>query len=315
MDFNAVFNVFSRRPEGAAAKDLDVPKTTRSRIIQYLQTHFAGSMVSMEVWKGFWGEILQMLQMRLGTPLIHESVGGVPRPPSPEHAIRYVLEGSGAGFLDFLEDLFHTQTYPGMGIDANKFIDDINQLMRVDNLPYYLTKFATKETPLTPSKLYGGSRAFRFEVVAFPKVVMRESEVLHANAMEPALNLLRDPTFATANVEFLTALEDYRKGDYSDCLTKCGSAFESFMKIVCDKKGWPYAETDTAQKLIKAIIPNTSLEPYFEQLLIIVATLRNKLSSAHGAGKKPKAVPQHLAQYATNVTASAMILLAAEAGL
>jgi hypothetical protein len=144
---------------------------------------------------------------------------------------------------------------------------------------------------------------------------MRESEVIHSTAMEPALQLLRNPGFATANAGFLTGLEDYRKGDYSDCLTKCGSAFESFMKIVCDKKSWAYKQTDTAATLIKTILPNTTLEGYFEQQLMIVATLRNKLSSAHGGGTTVKVVSRQLAQYATNITASAMILLAAEAGL
>src|SRR4029450_5031974 len=33
---------------------------------------------------------------------------------------------------------------------------------------------------------------------------------------------------------FLNALEDYRKGDYGDCLTKCTSAFESALKITSD---------------------------------------------------------------------------------
>jgi hypothetical protein len=131
--------------------------------------------------------------------------------------------------------------------------------------------------------------------------------------MEPALQLLQNPAFANANKEFLAALEDYRQGDYSDSLTKCGSSFESFMKILCAKKRWAYKETDTAGPLVKAILANTTLDGYFDPLLMIVGTLRNKLSSAHGAGTAAKAVPQHLARYAINATASAMLLLADEA--
>jgi Abortive infection C-terminus len=309
MELRDVFDVFSRRPEGVAKQSLDVPKTTRSRIIQFWKPHFSGSILSEDLWQAFWAEILGILQLRVGTPLIHQAFGGPPSVPGPQDALRYVLEGSGEHFLDFLEDLFHTQTYSGMGnIDSEGFIRDINHIMQLDNLPYHLTNFATEEKPVG----YRGSKGTRTTITAFPKVIMKESEVLHATAMEPALQLLRDPLFANANAEFLKALEDYRNGDFTDCLTKCGASFESFMKIICDKKAWPYKQTDTASVLVKTIVGNTSLENYFEQLLMIVATLRNRLSSAHGAGMTTKNVPQHVAQYAVNVTASAILLLAQE---
>jgi hypothetical protein len=308
MALRDVFDVFSRRPEGVAKQNLDVPKTTKSRIIQFWRAQFGGSIFSEESWQAFWAEILGVLQLRVGTPLIHEAFGGPPTAPGPHHALRYVLEGSGEHFLDFLEDLFRTKTYSGMDIDPERFISDINHIMQLDNLPYHLTSFAMETKPIG----YQGSKATRTTITAFPKVIMKESEVLHATAMEPALQLLRDPLFANANAEFLKALEDYRKGDFTDCLTKCGASFESFMKIICDKKGCAYKQTDTASVLVKAILANTNLENYFEQLLMIVATLRNRLSSAHGAGATAKNVTQHVAQYAVNVTASAMLLLAQE---
>jgi hypothetical protein len=99
---------------------------------------------------------------------------------------------------------------------------------------------------------------------------------------------------------------DYRKGDISDCLTKCGSAFESVLKVICDRKGWAYQQTDTAKVLVSIVLPHTSLESYFESLLMIIATLRNKLSSAHGAGTAVKQPARHIAQYTLNATACAM---------
>jgi hypothetical protein len=48
---------------------------------------------------------------------------------------------------------------------------------------------------------------------------------------------------------------------------------------------------------------------------MIVATLRNRLSKAHGAGVQIRNVPRHLAAYALNSTAAAILLLVAEAGL
>ena len=57
-----------------------------------------------------------------------------------------------------------------------------------------------------------------------------------------------------------------------------------------------------------------AVRAYFESTLMIVATLRNRLSTSHGAGVGRRQVPRHLAKYALNVTASAILLIAEEAG-
>ena len=52
--------------------------------------------------------------------------------------------------------------------------------------------------------------------------------------------------------EFRKALDDYRKGDTEDCVAKCGSAFESVLKVLCQKNGIPFdANKDTAGPLLK----------------------------------------------------------------
>jgi hypothetical protein len=43
-----------------------------------------------------------------------------------------------------------------------------------------------------------------------------------------------------------------------------------------------------------------------------IATLRNKLGSAHSAGTQQRSVSQHLAKYAINATAAAILLLVEE---
>jgi hypothetical protein len=141
---------------------------------------------------------------------------------------------------------------------------------------------------------------------------MRESEVLHTQAIQPALEFLRRRGYSNANNEFLAALEDYRKNDFSDCLTKCGSAFESVLKIICQRKGWPYTQNDVANTLVKTFLQHTSLQPYFEQMLLTTAVLRNKLSGSHGAGAAQKTVPKHLALYALNITASTILIVTQE---
>jgi len=142
--------------------------------------------------------------------------------------------------------------------------------------------------------------------------VLREDQVLHAEAVAPAIQLLADSGFSSANQEFLAALDDYRKGRYPDCLTKCGSAFESTMKLICARRKWAYQPTDTARELLRVVLTNSGMDTYFEQPLLLIATMRNRLSSSHGAGAHPRPVPPHRARYVINATASAILLLVEE---
>ena len=84
------------------------------------------------------------------------------------------------------------------------------------------------------------------------------------------------------------------------------------MKIICDRKRWPYQETDAAAKLLKTILPRTTLDTFYEQPIMLIATIRNRYSSAHGAGTQQKAVSKHVAIYAINATASAILLIVDE---
>jgi hypothetical protein len=82
------------------------------------------------------------------------------------------------------------------------------------------------------------------------------------------------------------------------------------LKVICDRKGWIYKQTDTAKTLITTFISKTETDSYFEPVLTIIATLRNRMSSAHGAGTAARQPPVHMAQYALNATARAIILVA-----
>jgi hypothetical protein len=50
----------------------------------------------------------------------------------------------------------------------------------------------------------------------------------------------------------------------------------------------------------------------FETPLLLIATLRNRISSAHGGGATPRQVERHIAQYAITATAAAIVLLVHE---
>jgi AbiJ N-terminal domain 4 len=312
--FENIFDSFSRRTPNATAKTYEnIPPTTRVRITRWCVELYGGERPSNIIGRGdhnseFWLEIYRRLLYRTGKTTLTSTDRGT----TPMEAANYLLNCSTAEFLDFLEDIFNNDIFTNVSLWDNKIVDEMNTILRQDNLPYAVTHFVVEEVVHT-SGMFSGHRGT--QVRSYPKVILKESEVLDQHAIGPALQLLSQPHFASANKEFLAALEDYRKGDMGDCLVKCGSSFESVLKIICDRKGWAYNQNDTASTLVKTIIANTSLENYFEPMLIIVATLRNRLSSAHGAGTTARQTPRHLAHYALNMTASAILMLTEETGV
>jgi hypothetical protein len=230
-----------------------------------------------------------------------------------EDAFRFVMTCPGEEFLDFLEYIFQVNCWFHLAYAPDQAVEDINALLRQENLPYYLTKFVRQTgREMVHGGPFGGEEHEVIRTIALPKVVMRENEVMHAQAAAPVLELLRRPEYSNANREYMAALEDYSKDDFGDCLTKCGSAFESVLKIICHRKGWPYTQNDTAGTLVKTFISRTTLEPYFDSMLMTTAILRNKLSASHGAGAQSEQLSRQTALYALNVTASAILFVTQE---
>ena len=241
----------------------------------------------------FWWELGERLLYFHGLP----SLSRVPNSDPGNEILSFVSGCKDEHFLDFIELIFQSELIwqaldpmTGNRVDVDTIVENINTFLEVDDLPYYLTGYA-----------FGDSR------IAHPQIIRRDSVVLHETAIEPVLTLLSHPDFTSANEEFLDALKDYRQGDYRDCVVKCGSAFESVMKVICDQNGWPVGRD--AGKLLNAVLPKTALPGFLKQPLIQIATIRNELGSAHGAGHSPREVSKRLAQYTVNVTASAVLLL------
>ncbi|WP_300349134.1 hypothetical protein [uncultured Alcanivorax sp.] len=297
--FENLFNVFSRR-EAPVKKAERRPLTPefRNRLIMLLQDQL----------RGYFADFLAKLQRQVaylhGT--LQLSSSGSNHIPQ-EDLLDFLLTCSDEHFLDAIELIFRSQL-PGITWPDNDLIPIINQLFQVDDLPYHLTAYTTEEFESS----FHGTPATEMRIAEYPCVIRKDSEIPHRTAMEPALNILAGAGFQHANKEFLEALEDHRKSDFGDCLTKCGSAFESVMKVICDKNSIGYKQTDTASVLLKTLLANAKLDGFWEQPLIMIATLRNRLSSSHGAGTQPKAVPEHVATYVVNATASAILLLCGE---
>lgn len=171
-----------------------------------------------------------------------------------------------------------------------EFIDAVAETFEKCRLPYGVNK-----TP--PASIY-----------------LAEDEVIQKTALEPALAVLADPRFEVAGDEFRSAMNEYRNGDYADCLAKCGSSFESVLKVICKSKGWSSNET-AAAGLIRTVVEKSSLNSFFKDPLVLIATMRNRLSNAHGGGDKPRAPRRSIARYAVASTAAAIVLLVSESGI
>jgi hypothetical protein len=114
----------------------------------------------------------------------------------------------------------------------------------------------------------------------------------------------------------LSAHEHLRHGRVESAVTEACKAFESTLKAICDARGWTYdASKATAAPLIRVVIdrglvPNYSQEQLenVAKCLIGVATVRNK-NAGHGAGAKPRDVPDHYAAYALHLAAANIVFL------
>lgn len=154
--------------------------------------------------------------------------------------------------------------------------------------------------------------------IADNELIISADDYTHNEAIVPALQALAEPGFDNALQEFHTALKDLRQGDYADALTKANHAFESTMKVIATKMGWPFNETDTSSKLIGVMVQRGLFPPMRESALSglrvllesDVPTLRNRTPSAgHGAGTNSTVTPEPIASYAVVAAAANIKLL------
>ena len=149
------------------------------------------------------------------------------------------------------------------------------------------------------------------------QIIKVDSQFVHSEVVKPALSMLSDPIYKGANEEFLKAHEHYRKRNYKDCVNNCLKAFESCLKIICQKNSWNYSEKDTANRLIEIVFKHNLIDPRMtchftalgSTLKSGVPTVRNN-QSGHGQGPKEVVVPEYIASYILHLTASNILLLA-----
>ena len=149
------------------------------------------------------------------------------------------------------------------------------------------------------------------------QIMKVDSQFIHSETVKPTLMFLSNPIYKGANKEFLKAHEHYREGNYKDCINNCLNAFESCLKVICQKQGWTYGTKDTANRLISIIFDNELIPPLMQShfsglrsaLESGVPTIRNNWT-AHGQGIEEITVPEYIAAYILHLTASNILLLA-----
>ncbi|WP_409409505.1 hypothetical protein AAE485_03345 [Acidithiobacillus ferriphilus] len=147
-------------------------------------------------------------------------------------------------------------------------------------------------------------------------IIRIDSQLVHVEVIKPTLALIQKRGYEVVESEFIAAFEHYRHGRNSSAMNECLKAFESTMKVICDKNKWDYAKTATASPLIDVCLRNGLVPDYwstqFKSLKSIlessVPTGRNK-ESAHGQGSERTEIPNYLVSYMINMTASAIVFL------
>lgn len=289
-----IFNVFSRRRENQNKPRKQLTQQFRQRTFMLIRDVGPGMVESLE-----------FLHDRLSYLLGHQNLSGKKNISYADDAFEFLHDCSDPHFLDAIEYLVHHEGWRYIGGQHEPVIHRLNEFLNVDDLPYFVTKPVWETT----EEMYRGALTQFTRIREQAKVIPKESQAIHETAIEPALKLLRQPAFLNANSEFMSALEDFRHGKFGDCVTKCNSSYESVMKVICGQKGFGYTQGDTTSKLIRTIMQKTEMDTFWEQPLMTVGTLRNKLSTSHGAGEMQKVVLEHVAKYTLNMTASAIIFL------
>lgn len=148
------------------------------------------------------------------------------------------------------------------------------------------------------------------------KIIRLESELIHSEVVRPTLRFLHEPGFEGPCDEFLRAHAHYRSGEMKNAIIDANNAFESTLKVICDKRRWQYPTGARASDLLRIVrnqgLLPTYLDNSFDQLS---ATLKSGLpkvrnaEGAHGHGTDPRETPVYVAAYALHLAAANILFL------
>lgn len=143
-----------------------------------------------------------------------------------------------------------------------------------------------------------------------------DNELLYANITQNAMIFLANPEYHNINDEYLQSHKHYRNGDFEDCIVNCNKAFESTLKVICNKRGYSYKQNARVADLMAILVSNN----FFPSLLLqqitgVRKTLEEGISvirnnqGGHGKGAAAIVVDENLTSYTLNLNGSAIKFL------
>jgi hypothetical protein len=294
----AIYDLFSKRQKRLRGEVPDVlvydslPKPLRVQILTILREALgdASDRVSGEVWESLHDTLAREsgLERLIDEESKHDGI---------QTFFRITKDTERA--LDFIELAF--RQVDGIA-RLYRFTSQVQQRISPDNAIAELN-----------GRFHEHGVGYQFES---GEVIRVDSTLLHAEVVKPALTLLHDALYAGANTEYLNAYEHYRHGRNEEALTECLKAFESVLKVICEKRGWDYDEKATASGLLRVVFEKGLVPSYLQteftslrtSLESGVPTVRNR-QGGHGRGTKLRDVPDYLVSYLLHLTATDILLL------
>ncbi len=315
-DIKRIFRVFSRRHVNDAKLGAQqVSKETRTRLLHVYRelVGWANNPFDNQTAYTYWSRLHDLLGTLKGDWVLsqrfkqHEPFERT----RPHHDVAaYVYECTTGELFDFIELSFQVKELEELMKDSQDAIRSINQIFESDDVPYRLTDFVREEQEVLayPNSM-SQQRFITAEVVSYPIVIDRTDEVVYEEALAPSLEVLARSEFGGANKEFRDSLEHYRAGRYGDFLSNCGSALESVLQVICDEHRWSYGSDATLGQLLDKVISGLHIDAVYSENFKLLATIRNRLSSSHGGGSKPRDPDLPYARLMLTNTAAAIVFL------
>ena len=150
--------------------------------------------------------------------------------------------------------------------NLHQFIENFNDLLIKNGVPYKLTKDQNKDTKIT---------------------VLSESKFIEKKVLK-FCELTSNPKFAPCEKKFIEAENCFAKRDFDGVLTKCNSTLETLFSIVLD------AGSRTLNKVYPEFIKKFKLPRVYEDYIILLGSLIEKIQNARSQyskdvhGKHPK---------------------------
>ena len=234
---------------------------------------------------------------------------------SPDPVIEHFLFCETDKALDFIEACFQPPLLL-FGQEAVKTRDEVNEVFWEMGIGYELTPYVEHQVEKEISR-YGIKRKQKYIEFQYPEIILRDHQLLHQEVIEPSLQLLSDKRLRVTNSEMLKAHAALRSAEFADAITLSGSAFESFLKTICEIKGWKYdKDKATCSKLIGICSDNGLFPKFYNSVFEGIGTIRNKLGDAHGRGPIPVIeISREHAIHMVHLTSAHMLVISNFAGL